>query len=346
MKQIAILTHFAISVTLATTIACEFSCKKAAPDEPFQGTFVDRIAFVRNSGQAVPVAVAGDLVLSGSKYVIANTVDLCDHAVGPQISFNRSQITLNRAYNTLHPMIANADGSNLHEVIFDTTVNCQWINLSPDLKSVVIYFGYFNGRLSLGTASATGGHLREIYAEPEWSLCPCWSPDGKKIYFQWDDGYNRFGFADGILTKAYIASIAPDGTDLRFVSDTLTANSDDYSPEPSPNGERIAFTSMRNHHGHFFPEVFIMDTTGKNVRQLSTAIVGTFHGSYYDYYTEDESPHWLKDNEHIIYERQTFTYNGQPSTYDYSVDLYIVRCDGTELQKLTDNGSMSLLKHQ
>jgi Tol biopolymer transport system component len=317
------------------------NCKKAGPTEPTQApTFVDRIAFTQDSDtDPLDVSVA-DLVHDDSGYKIINIHGVCQNSVGPRITFDRSMLSFIRLSNTLHAMIANSDGSNLHEVILDTAVNIQGALLSPDHLTVVYNIGFESSPPVLAASSAMGGKLTIIYSNPNPVYCSTWSPDGKKIYFQWDDVENRFGHGP------YIASIAPDGSAFHFVSDTLSAKSNDMSPEASPDGSRLVFLSYRSRPGNSFPEVFVMDTAGGNIHQVISETVGPYHGTYYDYYTMDGPPHWIKDNDHIVFERQNYVYNSSTGHYNVSKDLYIVRSDGTGLQRLTSTGRSTIAKRK
>jgi Tol biopolymer transport system component len=58
----------------------------------------------------------------------------------------------------------------------------------------------------------------------------------------------------------------------------------------------------------------------------------------------DDKPLWTKDDKHILFERQDYTYNHDARNYTMREDIYIINIDGSSLQKLTDNGISSLTK--
>ncbi len=172
---------------------------------------------------------------------------------------------------------------------------------------------------------------------------PDWRPDGERIAFAAGD----------------IFSIRPDGSDLQRLIDF----GDAFHPNWSPEGERLAFdTSYRDENGAhviwlmdsdgnrltdisehgvgewrnpdwspdgrklvhlrfldntFGEEVFVMDSTGSNPVRLTNNE------------RNDRSPSWSPDGDWIAW---------SPITDDGNYELWIMRADGTDKQKLADEG--------
>ncbi|HVU12278.1 MAG TPA: hypothetical protein VHD90_13425 [Phototrophicaceae bacterium] len=131
---------------------------------------------------------------------------------------------------------------------------------------------------------------------------PSWSPDGTKIVFSSDDSGTE-----------QIEQINVDGTGLQTLT-SGTARS--FDPAFSPDGKQIAFVSDAASPG--FNEIYVMDSDGKNVTQLTTV-----PNSY--------APAWSPDGTKIAY------VNDQSG----SGDIYVMDADGQRPFLLTvdDNGA-------
>jgi hypothetical protein len=237
----------------------------------------------------------------------------------------------------------NIDGSNDRLIpLTPTSLFVQYIRLSPDNNSIAVVVGDWYSCCKLGILPATGGEFKPVCTS--WDFGD-WSPDSKKLYFSFMDSQNRFGHNIPPLGKTYIASINPDGTDLKIISDTTNGLSDDFNLAISPDGNNIAFVSERtNYPAQILPEVFCMDINGNNVIRLAKGLTSLKNGDHYDYYTMDNCPSWLIDNTHIIFERNYQQYDNNIHHYANTYDLYIVNKDGTGLQKVSDNGTSTIFK--
>ncbi|MFL5802232.1 MAG: hypothetical protein ACJ8CR_10890 [Roseiflexaceae bacterium] len=101
-----------------------------------------------------------------------------------------------------------------------------------------------------------------------------------------------------------------DGANLR----RLTTDPQDQLPAWSPDGQRIVFTSDRDHIGNI--DIFVINADGTRLVQLTTDRA------------VDNFPIWSPDGRYIA-----FTSNRDPNT-PYG-DIYIMRADGTQVQRVT-----------
>jgi Tol biopolymer transport system component len=327
------------------------ACKETMPAESEmpRGVFVDKIAFTSwhfSTNQAPTIAVA-DLYESSGKFALYDKRDLTD-GVAASMSDDRKWIAYLHVKNGIHLMRINVDGAEKKEILFPDDLAVQGVRISPDGNVLAVIFQsihHYNG-LHLGIIGSTGGALRTLYADSSWSFMPDWSPDGRRVYFSWADMNNRYGhnIPRSIRVKSYIVEVNIDGTNWQPVSDTLRGLSNDSSPAVSADGKQIVFISQRNFPDNIFPEIFIMDNDGRNVRQMTQCVGCQRHGDHFDYYTMDNAPRWIKDNKHIIFQRDSYNYNHSTKQYTQEQDLYLMSIDGPALQNLTNDGASSLLK--
>ncbi len=89
---------------------------------------------------------------------------------------------------------------------------------------------------------------------------PCWSKDGKSIYF---DRVPNWEFEDEENSHRDIFVMNSDGTNQRNLTDSPTT--DDHSPECSPDGKYIAYVSSREEE---YTEIWIMNTNGSDRHRI------------------------------------------------------------------------------
>ena len=139
---------------------------------------------------------------------------------------------------------------------------------------------------------------------------PAWSPDGRRIVVQRDFDKVR-GQADyDILT------MKANGRRERNL--TNSPGVQDYDPDWSPNGRKIAFTSERDGDG----EIYTMKPNGSRVRQL------TFNDAPFAF---DGDPNWSPDSRKIAF---TSERDAIPET-DFQVEIYTMRANGDDQTRLT-----------
>ena len=211
--------------------------------------------------------------------------------------------------------------------------------------------------------SADGSQRSVLFTDPNRSaLAPAFSPSGEYIAFGLG-GFFQMNTGD---TIADVAVMRSDGTDLRILTDgsgnlgfpswapdggqivfrssghgqnglrivdvmsrtvrTVTEGAaSDNLPAWSPKGDRIAFTRI----GDGDSDVYSIDPDGTHLKQLTTSPGNDGHSA------------WSPDGEWIAFtsarggfkdEAVLHAYNSQP----YG-DLYVMRADGSDVRRLTDN---------
>jgi Tol biopolymer transport system component len=158
--------------------------------------------------------------------------------------------------------------------------------------------------------NADGSNQTQITFNEFDDELPAWSPDGKKIIFQRDFDKVR-GQADyDILTMKV------NGTRERNL--TNSPGVQDFDPDWSPNGRRIAFTSERDGDA----EIYTMKPNGSRARQL------TFNDAPFAF---DGDPNWSPDSRKIAF---TSERDSVPET-PFQVEIYTMRANGDNQTRLT-----------
>jgi len=209
---------------------------------------------------------------------------------------------------------------------------------SPDGRKLA-FTSYRDGNSEIYTVEADGSRLRRLTNNPTEDEDPAWSPDGREIAFTTyrnlqydvyvmsstggtptnltpgtDSGKDPAWSPDG-RQLVYMVFSAP-GYDLyRMNRDgtwrenlTNTATSSESYPTWSPDGLRIAFCV-----DVFKLDVFVMDTNGRNLKNLTTSKKGEY------------VPAWSPDGRQIAY--TSFSGN--------AFDVFVMDADGNRERNIT-----------
>jgi len=200
--------------------------------------------------------------------------------------------------------------------------------------------------------AADGSGIRRLTTHIASDESPAWSPDGSEIAFASDRGDGEAIWVVGVdgnglrrLTSgpapAFQPDWSPDGSMIAFVSrsegdwdlfvirtdgsevQNLTNTPDRHEGGPawSPDGREILFDALRD--GHW--EIYVMGADRTSERQLTRNRA------------MDARPAWSADGSEIVF-HSTRDFGSDGDSVDYSqVELYVMRADGTEVRRLTDN---------
>ena len=188
------------------------------------------------------------------------------------------------------------------------------------------------------TMNIDGSAAKMVSTGKGRTTCSFFSTDGKRIIYSSTHlaspdcppkpDYSR-GYVWPIYPGYDIFSAKADGSDLKNIT-----NSPGYDAEATvaPNGKRMVFTSMRD--GDL--DIYTMDMDGKNVKRLTNEI------GY------DGGPFWSYDSKWIVY--RAHHPKAEKDVRDYqallkdnlirptSLDIWVMKADGTGKRKITDNG--------
>jgi Tol biopolymer transport system component len=193
--------------------------------------------------------------------------------------------------------VMNADGTGLRQVTYNTFDDGgpAW---SPNGDRLVFHRFPGDGTgADLWTVRVNGTGERNLTRSPGiMDRYGVWSPDGREIVFARDDS--------GLEND--IATIRPDGSHLRALTDTPT---DEESPDWSPDGKQIAFHWDGAPPGENY-DIYVMRRNGRSPpTRLTTAEGGDGSSSY--------NPAWSPDGRKIVFNM---------------AELFTMRADGSRLK--------------
>jgi TolB protein len=192
------------------------------------------------------------------------------------------------------------DGSGAKNLTENSSVN-SYPAWSPDGKKIA-FASDRDGTMNVFVMDADGKNVKALTTGGEVSRVPTWSGDGKSIAF-------CRATPDG--SKIFVAPA--DGGEAKAVGD-----GDGWDPAFSPDGKKIAFTSLRGGNGF---RVYVMDADGGNLKEISTS--SNPHGYVY--------PAWSPDGKKLVW---------SDSTGD-NLELFVGDADGKNIKQLTKNGGQN-----
>lgn len=168
---------------------------------------------------------------------------------------------------------ASSDSSSLKNLTSSPIVDERYPTWSPD-GTRLAYHGNPDGDYDLFVVTLSSGEIEKVRGSDADELGPDWSPDGSFIAFHtnlWDD--NRYDVALLNLETGEVTRLTDSGTNT--------------FPTWSPDGTRLAYTSLENGEAN----IYIMNADGSNKQRLTSGSdLNTF-------------PDWSPDGRYIIFQR-------------------------------------------
>lgn len=208
--------------------------------------------------------------------------------------------------------VMNPDGTEIKNLTNSPDTDDWLCTVSPDGEKIAFTRGTWRdfNSFEIWIMDSDGSNLKQLTHNDKADGHPDFSPDGKKIVFvSWRDGNEE------------IYTMNADGSNQKRLTNNQVNDND---PDWSPDGAWIAFKSIRAYSNKSSDkmldpdyEIFLMDTTGKNVIRLTN-----------DRYS-DHDPDWSPDGQKITFLR---CIEGEGS------DVWIMNSDGSNQARLTNTG--------
>jgi TolB protein len=185
---------------------------------------------------------------------------------GSKIAVSYSSISISGSSYEIY--IMNADGSELHQLTYDSTRNTSPI-WSPD-GSNIAFVSERDGTEEIYSINPDGTNYKQLTNVPGYVFrTPVWSPDGTMIAF------TEAETPDG-GSKIDIWVVKSDGTEQTKLTNYSGINGD---PSWSADGSKIVFSSSRERW-----DIYLMNKDGTNTQRL------TNFQDHYSYICQ--SPNW------------------------------------------------------
>ncbi len=207
--------------------------------------------------------------------------------------------------------VMNADGTNPINLTQSPEKPDGASSWSPDGQQIAFtsaaLLKWNNGfRWNIFIMDADGGNLRDLTNHDAEDRSPDWSPDGRQIAFASNRNRDWERFDRGGNWEVYVMNT--DGANPINLTNNLAWDS---SPDWSPDGRRIAFTSNRDGNS----EVYVMNADGTNPINLTNHLAS------------DGSPDWSPDGNQIAFQ----------SDRDGNWEVYVMNADGANPINLTNH---------
>jgi len=290
----------------------------STPTSPINTAPVVNITSTPTDAHATPIAnypePAGKIVytcnVSGDELCIINADGTGQRQLTE--SFRSSNATLSPDGKKIVYVMDDGKNAEVYEMDLASSKRNQLTDLkksvgspeiSPDNQQIIFHYRSGNNNFQLWIMNRDGSHPQKFFEESGTDVHdPTWSPDGTQILFAIGKGENN---------QLYILDF--NGREPILVNDSIdTRGRSDWS-----DNDLISFDQG----GPFMHDVYVMDTSGKDLHQVSQAGFNAQGASF------SPDGNWI-----------AFTaYTNVTDKDQNSCEIFIMRVDGSDIRQLTNN---------
>jgi len=169
------------------------------------------------------------------------------------------------------------------------------------------------------------------------SYAPQWSPDGSKVVFH---SFRKIDGTDAANTNlaANIWQVNADGTGLRIITNTTALGANSASPQWSPDGTKVVFSSARKLDGSDAANlnrtfnIWRANADGTGLMPLTTATAASADSSF---------PQWSPDGSQIVFQSTRKLDGSDAPNPNGTSNIWRVNADGTGLRIITNTTAMN-----
>jgi Tol biopolymer transport system component len=237
------------------------------------------------------------LASEGTNLTLLDVYDAAYSPDGGRIAFSARMSQGGSEFEDV--FVSPASGGDMRRVTTLKAPHVEGATWSPDGLQIA-FASDVDGDFDIYVVSVDGGTPRPLTENTAEDRDPAWSPDGKWIAY----GSDLTG--PGTLE---VWRMDPNGGNVKQLTDDMNSS---FAPAWSPDSQSIVFVSDRRVND----DLYIMNARGEGQRALLVRDVDA----------NELEPSWSPDGVWIA-----FSSNREGPVYD----LYLIRPDGTELQRVT-----------